>query len=375
MAFFWVQQWVALPVVYEQQMGDLPPGSRPQAMDNTNTDLVLGGNNSAASSTTFKSPDNYQPFYSQFSAIPQGHPRSDFRSPTHPSAHYHPQEHASSPLNMGAIAGALPDYATSDDSSLNTIPQSVPRTLPGASPSAVAYQHGQNMHMSAHASGSVPLHPSYGSGFPLGPYQPNIMPSHSAQHASYSVYGANHSRQGGPTPIQAPYQGYVHTPQYMYYPAPYGSQAQFSPAFIPQGPQAQTMYGRRASLNNSVPGLSGHMMDYTHTESAFAGLRVGQGSFKGDPNLAGQSLGVSYVHASGESIFFLKTSVLSYSRVWVFTDNDNRPTSLRFGQLNTSRSTSQAEAVWTCPLGWQFTSWNDSDGAERSFLARCYSRH
>jgi hypothetical protein len=145
MAFVWIQQWVPLPIVYEQQhMGDVPSGSRPQAMDNATTGFAQDGNLPASFPVPLKSPDNNAPFYSQLCAIPQAQLRQDFRSPTH----YQSQEHGASPLNMSPMVGALPDFGAGDDAS--TSQQTVPRSLSGASTSAVAYQLGQNLQMPTH---------------------------------------------------------------------------------------------------------------------------------------------------------------------------------------------------------------------------------
>ena len=170
MAFVWVQQWVPLPVVYEQQqhMGDLPPGPRPHAMDNATTGLARDGNTSGSFPTSLKSPDSSDPFYSQLSGLPHGQLRPDFRSSTHANGSHQPQEHGTSPLNMGAMTGALPNYGTNDNASTN--PQTVPRSLSGASTSAVAYQLGQNLQMTS-SNMSLMLHTDLDLllGFPNNP--------------------------------------------------------------------------------------------------------------------------------------------------------------------------------------------------------------
>lgn len=295
MSFVWVQQWVPLPIVYEQQMGDLPPGLRPQALDNATTGFARDGTPSASS--PYKSTDNNAPFHSQLSAIPQGQLRPDFRS----SAQYPSQEHGSSPLNMGSMAGMLPDYSSFDDASVNS--QSVPRSLPGPSTSAVAYQLGQNLQMPAHASGNLPTHPTYGPGFAAHPYQQNFMPPQGSQHGVYSPYATNQPRQAGTATMQAPFPGYPQPSQYIYYPAPYGAQGQFAPGYMAQGAQGQQMYGRRASLTNPGQGA-----DFTHMDGGFPGVRMPPANVQGDQGSFGPAYGVPYVQGPGKSNLSDQTS-------------------------------------------------------------------
>jgi hypothetical protein len=284
MAFVWVQQWLPLPIVYEQNMGDIPSGPRPQAMESATNNFARDGTPSNSSTGPFKPSDNNAPFYSQLSALPQGQPRPDFRSAAHPFAHYQPQDHSASSLNMGSMAGALPDYSAGDDASLN--PQAIPRSLSGASPSAVAYQLGQNLQMPTHASGNMPL---YGPGYATGLHQQTFMPQQGGtQYGAYSSFGPTQPRLA----VQAPYQNYQQASQYMYYPAPYGPQGHFNPAFVAQG---QNVYGRRASLTNT--GMQGTNGDFSHMDGNFSGQRMATGSFPGDASSVGSSYGAPFVQA------------------------------------------------------------------------------
>ncbi|KAF1945387.1 hypothetical protein EJ02DRAFT_53952 [Clathrospora elynae] len=267
-------------------MGDLPPSSQPQTMDLATAGFVRDGNPSAPSSTLVKSPDNNFPFYSQLSALPQGQPRPDFRSPTHPAAHYQSQEHGASSLNMGSLAGALPDYGAGDDASFN--PQSIPRSLSGTSPSAVAYQLGQNLH--TQAFGNMTSHPSYGPGFSTGAHQQTFMPQQGSQYGAYPSFGANQSRLAF---MHAPYPNYQQPSQYMYYPVSYGSQGQYNPGLAVQAAQGQTMYGRRASLGQ------GQHMEFLHMESNSSDARMAPWNFQGDPSAIGSPYGALFVQASG----------------------------------------------------------------------------
>jgi hypothetical protein len=292
MAFVWIQQWVPLPIVYEQQhMGDVPSGSRPQAMDNATTGFAQDGNLPASFPVPLKSPDNNAPFYSQLCAIPQAQLRQDFRSPTH----YQSQEHGASPLNMSPMVGALPDFGAGDDAS--TSQQTVPRSLSGASTSAVAYQLGQNLQMPTHAAGNVPSHTSFGSGYATGLHQQTFMPQHGSQYGPYPSFGTNQPRLAGGTAMQVPYQNYQQASQYMYYPAPYGAHGQFNPGFSAQVAQGQTMYGRRTSLTNT--GMQGQSADFSHLEGNLPGARMATGSFHGDTSSVVSPYGAQFAQASG----------------------------------------------------------------------------
>jgi hypothetical protein len=292
MAFVWIQQWVPLPIVYEQQhMGDVPSGSRPQAMDNATTGFARDGNLPASFPAPLKSPDNNAPFYSQLCALPQAQLRQDFRSPTH----YQSQEHGASPLNMSSMAGALPDFGAGDDAS--TSQQTVPRSLSGASTSAVAYQLGQNLQTPGHASGNMPSHTPYGSGYATGPYQQTFVPQQGSQYGPYPPFATNQPRLAGGTLMQVPYQNYQQASQYMYYPAPYSAHGQFNSGFSTQAAQSQTTYGRRASLTNT--GMQGQSADFSHLEGSFPGARMATGSFHGDPSSVVSPYGTQFAQASG----------------------------------------------------------------------------
>ncbi|KAL6156082.1 hypothetical protein ACJBU6_05219 [Exserohilum turcicum] len=228
-------------------MGDLPPGSRPQAMDHATTSFAHDGSTPTSFSTSLKPADTASPFHTQLSALPQGQLRQDHRSPAHSTGHYPSQEHSASMLNMGAMTGTLPDFSAGDDSSLNA--QTVPRSLSGASTSAVAYHIGHNLQM----QGNIPSHSLYGPGFAAGLHQQSFMPQHGSQYSAYPSFTTNQARPAGAAPMQPPYQNYQQASHYMYYPAPYGPQGHYNPGFAAQAPQNQTMYGRRASLSNMGP--------------------------------------------------------------------------------------------------------------------------
>lgn len=296
MTFVWVQQWFALPVVYEGQapMGDLPPNSRPQALDNAATGFARDGNQNISAASQ-KSPDVSTPFYSQLSAIPQSQTRPDYRSSGHPTAQYPPQDHGASLLNMSSIAGALPGYGSIEDTSAN--PQgshALPRSLSGASTSAAIYQTGQNFQMPPHASSGMP-HPSYGNGFAAGHYQQQTY-AQGSQHNTYAPFGPNQARMP-PTSMQPTYQNYPGASQYMYYSAPYGHQGQYSHGYPVQGLQNQALYGRRESMTDtSAAMVSPQHMNYQQIDGGFPGTRVGTIGPQGDQ----VEMGLPFMRAQGK---------------------------------------------------------------------------
>jgi hypothetical protein len=173
---------------------------------------------------------------------------------------------------MGAMTGALPNYGANDNASMN--PQAVPRSLSGASTSAVAYQLGQNLQM---PSSNMSTHASYGPGFATGIPQQPFMPQQGSQYSAYPSFATNQPRLAGMAPMQSPYQNYQQASQYMYYPAPYGPQGQFNSGF---GTQSQTMYERKANLANTV--MQGHVSDYSHVDGGFSGVTMTTTNFLGD---------------------------------------------------------------------------------------------
>ncbi|KAH5309283.1 hypothetical protein HBI11_102130 [Parastagonospora nodorum] len=275
-------------------MGDLPPTSRPQALDNAATGFARDGNQSLPTASQ-KSPEISTPFYSQLSAIPQSQTRPDYRSSGHPIAQYPPLDHGVSPLNMSSMAGALPDYGSIEDVSVN--PQgshAIPRSLSGASTSAVVYQMGQNMQMAPHASSSMPNHSSYGNGYAAGPYQQQAY-AQGPQHNAYVPFGPNQARMP-PNSMQPAYQNFPGASQYMYYSAPYGHQGQYNHGYPVQGLQTQALYGRRESMTDIGAGVaSPQHMNYQQVDGGFPGTRVGTIGLQGDQ----AGMGLPFMRAQG----------------------------------------------------------------------------
>ncbi|KAF2441321.1 hypothetical protein P171DRAFT_457131 [Karstenula rhodostoma CBS 690.94] len=253
MAFVWVQQWFALPIVIEEPMGDLPLGSSPQALDITATGIAHDDLQSHTQHpSAVRSPSSNTPFYSQLNSIPQSQLRHDLRSPAHPSNPHYPQDHGATSLNMSAMAGSLPEYASVDGAQL----QHAQRQLPGASTPALIYQLQQNFQVHSPASNALPIHSGYGPNFGAGQFQQTYMPAHASSHSNYT-FSPNQQRGTGPNPMQPPYPNYSQQSPYLYYPAPYGTQ-HFVPGFSGQNAQTQALYGRRPSLASShvpLPGI------------------------------------------------------------------------------------------------------------------------
>ncbi|KAF2134286.1 hypothetical protein P153DRAFT_381466 [Dothidotthia symphoricarpi CBS 119687] len=296
MAFIWVQQWFALPTIsYPAQMGDLPPGSRPQASDVIATGLAHDENSTFYGSSTYKSPDSNAPFYSQLSSIPQGPPRQDFRSSVHTSVQYQPQDNRVSPLNMGSMAGALPDFGSSDESLASS--QGIPRTLSGASPSAIAYQLGQNLQMPTHMSGNFPVHQPYPSSYAAGPYQQGFVHTQGSQQGAYPPFAANQQRLSGPNSMQPPYQHYQQPSQFMYYPAPFGHQSHYVPGYQMHGAQNQAIYGRRGSSTSASFAMPGQNIEPSQYEGIYSDPRMGPGSVQ-NMGMTGPAYGAPQVQSS-----------------------------------------------------------------------------
>ncbi|KAJ4983842.1 hypothetical protein SVAN01_10646 [Stagonosporopsis vannaccii] len=277
MSFVWIQQWFALPLIVEGQMGDLPPDSRSQTMVPTAAGLPHDDQHAQLPpSSPYNTQDSNTPFYSQLSSISQGQHRPDHHPPAQPTTYYASQ-HDSAAFKMGAMAGALPDHSSDMQHQAS---QSVPRSLSGASTSALVYQLGQSLQMPAHASGGMQLHPSYGTNYGASPYQQAYIQPQTSQGGIYPPYNPNQPRAQGVTPMQTHYQPYAQPSQYMYYPAPYGAHGQYPVSYAAQGVQAQTGFGRRPSLVTVPPGVSGTNVEVPSHEGSFTAARMTQG----DPN-------------------------------------------------------------------------------------------
>jgi hypothetical protein len=350
MSFVWVQQWFALPF----QMGDLPPDSRSHTVDFTAAGLACDSQHAPpASSSPHKAQDNNTPFYSQLSSISQGQHRSDHRSS---AQNQYLSQHESSPFKMGAMAGALPDYASDLQSQTS---QSIPRSLSGASTSAVVYQLGQSLQMPAHVAGNMPNYPTYSSGYGASLYQQGYMPQQAIQGGIYPTYNPNQSRMQGVAPLQNPYQSYQQPSQYMYYPAPFGAQGQYPGGYQAQGTQGQPMYGRRPSLGTAPLAIPGQNMEMPPHEGSFAPARF----MSGETNASTAAFSAPFYQGPG----LFQHHHSPYSETDVL-----RNSSIYFYQFHPSWPTSQAKAIGSRSLGGEFASGHDSDINERPLLSRCH---
>lgn len=277
-------------------MGDLPLDSRSQTMDFTAAGLARDDQQAPLpSSSPYRAQDNNTPFYSQLSSISQGQQRPDHRSSAQPT-HYHPShQHESSTFKMGAMSGALPDFNSDTASLQHQASQAVPRSLSGASTSALVYQLGQSLQMPTHAQSNMAVHPSYGPGYASNPYQQGYMPPQNTQSGVYPSYNPAQSRLQGVNPMQNPYQQYPQASQYIYYPSPYGAQGQYPAGYAAQGVQGQAMFGRRPSLVTAPMGIAGQNVELSPHEASYMGSRM----VHGDPAGSVAAYGTQFYQGPG----------------------------------------------------------------------------
>jgi hypothetical protein len=241
-------------------------------------------------------PSSNTPFYSQLSSIPQSQLRRDLRSPALPSSPHYPQDHGATSLNMGAMAGSLPEYPSIE----GTQSQHAQRQLSGASTSALVYQLQQNLQVHGPASNTLPVNSVYAPSFGSGQFQPNYMPTQASSHTNYNGFLSNQQRGPGSNPMQAPYPNYSQQSPYLYYPAPYGTQ-HFVPGFSGQNAQTQALYGRRPSLTSSHVPQPGQSMDMSSHDGMFsAGHHTSSGAVQGDPASMGWIPGGQFMQPIGE---------------------------------------------------------------------------
>lgn len=267
-------------------MGDLPPGSAPKSLDGKPGGLSHDEHQYSA----HKAPSSNTPFHTQLGTIPQGHGGPDIRSSAHSaSPHYPSQDHSASTLNMGSMAGALPEHPAVELGQGNpqAHQQHLQRPLTGASTSAVVYQLQQNLQMPRHGSGNPPAQTAYAP----GQYQQNYAAGH-VPHPSYGPYHPNQQRLPHPSSLQAQYQGFHQPSQYMYYPSPYGQPSQLPP-------QSQAMYGRRPSISNTPMPMIGQNMELPQNDGVYP-CRFSPGAVPGESGPAAPMLSASY-GAPGES--------------------------------------------------------------------------
>ncbi|KAL5121787.1 hypothetical protein ACEQ8H_000002 [Pleosporales sp. CAS-2024a] len=275
-------------------MGDPPPGSQPQALDSTATGFVRDEKQGLCSPST-------TPSHSQLSTIPPQHQlRPDYRSAALSAPQYPPSEYGASSLNMLSMMGALPEYGSTDEPSLNGQgSHSVLRSLPGASTSATTYQLGHNMQLPSHASANMMNQPSYQNAYTAGPYQQQQVFGQSSQHGAYPPYGHNQPRLHNAM-VPPTFQSYPGTSQYIYYSAPYGHQGPYNTSYATQGLQNHVVYGRRASATDTP-----HNMSYQHLDGGYQSARPGAGG----PQVEQGAMGLPFMRAPATTEAALPSSI------------------------------------------------------------------
>lgn len=300
MSFVWIQQWVALPIVAKGPMVGLPPNPWPHTMGFTVAGLARDNQHAPPpSSSPYKAREDSTPFYSALSSTSQRQHRPDPRSSTQPIPHCLSQQHEPSAFKMGSMADALPDYGSDTASPNHQASLSIPRSLSGALTYALVYQFGPSSQISAYASGNMPIHSSYGSGYAMSSGQQGFMPLPDAQTGGYHAYNPTQSRHEGVDLMQNPIQQYPQTSQYMYYWTPYPAGGQYSAGYAAQDVQGQAMFGRRASLVAAPIGIPSQSVEHSPHESSYTGARMVQGSLRGDPAANSAAFGASLYQALG----------------------------------------------------------------------------
>jgi hypothetical protein len=251
MAYVWVSQWVALPIIPEEHMGDtsLDGGfghSGPFQQQHTHDEAHSVFPNSEASFQPSYPITGNSPFLSQYSTIPPSQQRMD--SSRYPHAAGGNSGHTASNFNMGAMTGALPDQPAHSQTGQNFQPQhqGQRRMSNSASTPAVVFQMQQNLqhpHRTAPNYNSQSAHNGFGHGQYSGYGQLPV-----AQSGGYPQI--QQQRMGG---MPQQYTGYSPiSPQYYYYPGatPGYPTMTFAPNASTQTPIAgRGMPGFQSTLN------------------------------------------------------------------------------------------------------------------------------
>jgi hypothetical protein len=281
-------------------MGDLPSGAVQQSLD-----ISATGNAHDEHQSSFNMPGMMPktsgintPFHAQLNSVSQGHLRPEVRSHPHSTSPQYPvQDHSASPLNMGSMAGALPEYSIDVAQNSQQGHQHSQRPLSGASTSALVYQiqQQQTLQMSGHPPGSLPTNSPYGPTYAQSQYPQVYATAQNSQHSNYAPFLPNQQRMAGPNSVPNPYQQFAHPSQYMYYPSPYGPHAHFTQGYPAQGAQVQGMYGRRPSLSGAHAISMGQNVELSQHEIGHApGNRPHSGGLQGDIGPSGSMYGGAF---------------------------------------------------------------------------------
>lgn len=183
-------------------------------------------------------------------------------------------------LNMGGMAGALPDYPSSAQPYGQQ--PNPPRFPSGPSTSALVYQLQQISQFAGQTAMSNPAYnPQYTQHYP-GMYQQG---QHAPQGASGygQMHAAQQSHSGGPSPLQPHYPGSSYfsqhhqqqqqpqqQQQYLYYPTSYAQQIPGAQGMPGRAAPYPSGYGRRSSLSYGQGTTSHEGPDYSMANASFA---------------------------------------------------------------------------------------------------------
>lgn len=253
MAYVWVQQWVALPVIVEeQQMGDVPPdaGIGPSGRLSAEDEAQLSATQyQQGSQIQPRAPGANAPFHTQFSTLPSFPQRIEpSRIPSQQAfGSLNPQagqQQQGSSFNMSAMAGALPDYGPGGPNPTIHPSQQQPqpqRRLSGASTPALVYQLQQNLQYPQGAP-NLTSPTSFGN-FPQSQYGGAFGQPPGGHQQSFGPYGSGQQRMGA---MQQPFP-YPQLSQQFYF-----AQGQQLSNYPGQGGQFPGAYAGRPGQ----PGLS-----------------------------------------------------------------------------------------------------------------------
>ncbi|KAF2098627.1 hypothetical protein NA57DRAFT_75865 [Rhizodiscina lignyota] len=237
MNFVWVQQWVALPVIVEEPMGDAPSdhgGARPSEYTHGTYPNEESQHNTKSNVTQQAGPSTVDntPFYSQFTALPP-QPRVDLSRIQTGLGSYNmsanPGQGGAS-FNMGSMASALPDFQN---------PQQTQRGQPASASAQQAQFRGQQMPQ-------FPSNPPYGASYGVGQFQGAM----AHDDGSHGPMGQQTQRSAGVPAMQQQFSPYgQQVPQYFYPTSPFTPQGA-QQTFFPGAGQAMQGFDRRTSLGS-----------------------------------------------------------------------------------------------------------------------------
>ncbi|KAI9818158.1 MAG: hypothetical protein M1827_000783 [Pycnora praestabilis] len=247
MAFIWVQHWWALPVIVEEQMGDVPSGRQPLG-DQSNED---GQERSAVAQPTANVP--YQTYFQP--PTPQQLPEG---TPSQGNAG-HIQQGRETSFNMAAVNAALPDQRTTGPQPfVGQHQQYNQRFQPSNLAPAQGFQSQQTARFAGQTTVNYNNNPMYNIQYAQPPYPtmyPPGHPSNTGLQAFPHLTQSQQSQSGSPSLNQRPFPTPQHFPQqqqqqqYLFYPPQYGQHSHIPQAFSGRPGFFPTTYPRRSSLS------------------------------------------------------------------------------------------------------------------------------